>query len=100
MPWGELGVEIVLECTGFFTSKSAAEKHLTAGAKRVVISAPGGNDVPTIVYNTNHETLTGDETVISGASCTTNCLAPMAKTLNDKFGVIRRLDDYDPCLHR
>ncbi len=70
LPWGELGVDIVLECTGFFTSKSAAEKHLTAGAKRVVISAPGGNDVPTIVYNTNHETLTGKETVISGASCT------------------------------
>ncbi|HBC4774384.1 TPA: aldehyde dehydrogenase, partial [Enterococcus faecalis] len=74
LPWGELGVDIVLECTGFFTSKEAAEKHLTAGAKRVVISAPGGNDVPTIVYNTNHETLTGEETVISGASCTTNCL--------------------------
>lgn len=83
LPWGELGVDIVLECTGFFTSKEAAEKHLTAGAKRVVISAPGGNDVPTIVYNTNHETLTGEETVISGASCTTNCLAPMAKALND-----------------
>ncbi|HAB95403.1 MAG TPA: type I glyceraldehyde-3-phosphate dehydrogenase, partial [Enterococcus sp.] len=73
------------------TSKAAAEKHLTAGAKRVVISAPGGNDVPTIVYNTNHETLTGEETVISGASCTTNCLAPMAKTLNDKFGVVEGL---------
>ncbi len=91
LPWGELGVDIVLECTGFFTSKAAAEKHLTAGAKRVVISAPGGNDVPTIVYNTNHETLTGKETVISGASCTTNCLAPMAKTLNDKFGVVEGL---------
>lgn len=87
LPWGELGVDIVLECTGFFTSKEAAEKHLTAGAKRVVISAPGGNDVPTIVYNTNHETLTGEETVISGASCTTNCLAPMAKALNDNFGL-------------
>ena len=87
LPWGELGVDIVLECTGFFTSKEAAEKHLTAGAKRVVISAPGGNDVPTIVYNTNHETLTGEETVISGASCTTNCLAPMAKALNDAFGL-------------
>lgn len=87
LPWGELGVDIVLECTGFFTSKVAAEKHLTAGAKRVVISAPGGNDVPTIVYNTNHETLTGKETVISGASCTTNCLAPMAKALQDSFGV-------------
>lgn len=91
LPWGELGVDIVLECTGFFTSKSAAEKHLTAGAKRVVISAPGGNDVPTIVYNTNHETLTGKETVISGASCTTNCLAPMAKALQDNFGVVEGL---------
>lgn len=91
LPWGELGVEIVLECTGFFTSKEKAELHLKGGAKRVVISAPGGNDVPTIVYNTNHETLTGDETVISGASCTTNCLAPMAKTLQDKFGVVEGL---------
>ncbi|HFI0464418.1 TPA: type I glyceraldehyde-3-phosphate dehydrogenase [Streptococcus suis] len=91
LPWGDLGVEIVLECTGFFTSKEKAELHLKGGAKRVVISAPGGNDVPTIVYNTNHETLTGDETVISGASCTTNCLAPMAKTLQDKFGVVEGL---------
>ncbi|MFC4387082.1 type I glyceraldehyde-3-phosphate dehydrogenase [Gracilibacillus marinus] len=91
LPWGELGVDIVLECTGFFTSKEKAELHLKAGAKRVVISAPGGNDVPTVVYNTNHEILTGEETVISGASCTTNCLAPMAKTLNDKFGVVEGL---------
>lgn len=91
LPWGELGVDIVLECTGFFTSKEKAELHLKAGAKRVVISAPGGNDVPTIVYNVNHETLTGNETVISGASCTTNCLAPMAKVLNDKFGIIEGL---------
>lgn len=91
LPWGELGVDIVLECTGFFTSKEKAELHLKAGAKRVVISAPGGNDVPTIVYNVNHETLTGKETVISGASCTTNCLAPMAKALNDKFGVVEGL---------
>lgn len=91
LPWGELGVEIVLECTGFFTSKEGAEKHLKGGAKRVVISAPGGNDVPTIVYNTNHEILTGEETVISGASCTTNCLAPMAKTLQDKFGIVEGL---------
>lgn len=87
LPWGELGVDIVLECTGFFTSKEGAEKHLKGGAKKVVISAPAGNDVPTIVYNVNHETLTGDETVISGASCTTNCLAPMAKALNDAFGL-------------
>ncbi|HCS93273.1 MAG TPA: type I glyceraldehyde-3-phosphate dehydrogenase [Bavariicoccus seileri] len=91
LPWGELGVEIVLECTGFFTSKEKAEKHLAGGAKRVVISAPGGNDVPTIVFNTNHDILKGDETVISGASCTTNCLAPMAKVLNDKFGIVEGL---------
>ena len=88
LPWGELGVDIVLECTGFFTSKEKAELHLKGGAKRVVISAPGGNDVPTVVFNTNHDILTGKETVISGASCTTNCLAPMAKALNDKFGVV------------
>lgn len=87
LPWGELGVDIVLECTGFFTSKEGAEKHLKGGAKKVVVSAPAGKDVPTIVYNVNHETLTGDETVISGASCTTNCLAPMAKALNDNFGI-------------
>ncbi|MCI1903304.1 type I glyceraldehyde-3-phosphate dehydrogenase [Enterococcus hirae] len=87
LPWKELGVDIVLECTGFFTSKEKAELHLKAGAKRVVISAPGGNDVPTIVFNVNHDTLTGKETVISGASCTTNCLAPMAKVLEDEFGI-------------
>ncbi|MDO4432880.1 MAG: type I glyceraldehyde-3-phosphate dehydrogenase [Aerococcaceae bacterium] len=91
LPWGELGVDIVLECTGFFTSKEKAELHLKGGAKRVVISAPGGNDVPTVVYNVNHDILTGDETVISGASCTTNCLAPMAKVLQDKFGVVEGL---------
>lgn len=91
LPWGELGVDIVLECTGFFTSKEKAELHLKAGAKRVVISAPGGNDVPTVVFNTNHNILTGKETVISGASCTTNCLAPMAKALNDKFGIVEGL---------
>ena len=91
LPWGELGVDIVLECTGFFTSKEKAELHLQGGAKRVVISAPGGNDVPTIVYNTNHEILTGKETVISGASCTTNCLAPMADELNKNFGVVEGL---------
>ncbi|MGY3766637.1 type I glyceraldehyde-3-phosphate dehydrogenase [Vagococcus vulneris] len=91
LPWKELGVDIVLECTGFFTSKEKAELHLKGGAKRVVISAPGGNDVPTIVYNTNHETLTGKETVISGASCTTNCLAPMADALNKNFGIVEGL---------
>ncbi|API90183.1 type I glyceraldehyde-3-phosphate dehydrogenase [Marinilactibacillus sp. 15R] len=87
LPWGELGVDIVLECTGFFTSQEKAGLHLKAGAKRVVVSAPATGDVKTIVYNTNHETLDGSETVISGASCTTNCLAPMAKALNDKFGI-------------
>ena len=91
LPWGELGVDIVLECTGFFTSKEKAELHLKGGAKRVVISAPGGNDVPTVVFNTNHNILTGKETVISGASCTTNCLAPMAKALQDNFGVVEGL---------
>ena len=91
IPWGELGVEIVLEATGFFTSKEKAELHLQGGAKRVVITAPGGDDVPTVVFNTNHEILTGEETVISGASCTTNCLAPMADTLNKEFGIIEGL---------
>lgn len=91
LPWGELGVDIVLECTGFFTTKEAAEKHLKGGAKKVVISAPATGDMKTIVYNTNHEILDGTETVISGASCTTNCLAPMAKALNDKFGIVQGL---------
>ena len=83
LPWGELGVDVVLECTGFYTSKENASAHIAAGAKKVVISAPAGNDLPTIVYNVNHKTLTKDDTVISAASCTTNCLAPMAKALND-----------------
>ena len=83
LPWGELGVDVVLECTGFYTSKEKASAHIAAGAKKVVISAPAGNDLPTIVYNVNHKTLTKDDTVISAASCTTNCLAPMAKALND-----------------
>lgn len=87
LPWGELGVEIVLECTGFFTTQEKAELHLQAGAKKVVISAPATGNMKTIVYNVNHETLDGSETVISGASCTTNCLAPMAQVLNDKFGI-------------
>ena len=91
LPWGELGVDVVLECTGFFTSKEKAEAHIQAGAKKVVISAPGGNDIKTIVYNVNHETLDGTETVISGASCTTNCLAPMAKALHDNFTVVEGL---------
>ena len=83
LPWGELNVDVVLECTGFYTSKAKAEAHIKAGARKVVISAPAGNDLPTIVYNVNHETLTADDHVISAASCTTNCLAPMAKALND-----------------
>lgn len=87
LPWGELGVDIVLECTGFFTSKDKAEAHLKGGAKKVVISAPGKGEMKTVVFNTNHDILDGSETVISGASCTTNCLAPMAKVLNDKFGI-------------
>ena len=83
LPWGELGVDVVLECTGFFASKEKASAHLTAGAKKVVISAPAGNDLPTVVYNVNHDILDGSEDVISGASCTTNCLAPMANALNN-----------------
>ena len=83
LPWGEIGVDVVLECTGFYTSKEKASAHIEAGAKKVVISAPAGNDLPTIVYNVNHETLKAEDTVISAASCTTNCLAPMAKALND-----------------
>lgn len=86
-PWGELGVEFVLECTGFFNSKDAAMAHIEAGAKRVLLSAPAGSDVKTIVFNVNHDTLTADDVIVSGASCTTNCLAPMAKALNDAFGV-------------
>ena len=82
-PWGELGVDVVLECTGFYCSKDKAMAHVNAGAKKVVISAPAGNDLPTIVYNVNHKTLTADDKIISAASCTTNCLAPMAKALND-----------------
>ena len=87
LPWGELGVDVVLECTGFFTSQEKAGLHLQAGAKKVVISAPATGDLKTVVYNTNNDILDGSETVISGASCTTNCLAPMAKVLNDKFGI-------------
>ena len=83
LPWGELKVDVVLECTGFYTSKEKASAHIAAGARKVVISAPAGNDLPTIVYNVNHNTLKPEDTVISAASCTTNCLAPMAKALND-----------------
>lgn len=83
LPWKELDVDIVLECTGFFTSKEKSKVHLQAGAKKVLISAPAGNDLPTIVYGTNHKTLKADDLIVSGASCTTNCLAPMAKALAD-----------------
>jgi len=92
LPWGELGVDVVLECTGFFTSKAKASAHLAGGAKKVVISAPGGNDVDaTIVYGVNHQTLKASDTVISNASCTTNCLAPLVKPLHDKIGVVNGL---------
>ena len=87
LPWGALDVDVVLECTGFYTSKEKASAHIAAGAKKVVISAPAGNDLPTIVYNVNHKTLKADDTIISAASCTTNCLAPMAKALNDLAGI-------------
>ncbi len=83
LPWGELGVDVVLECTGFYTSKAKSQAHIDAGAKKVVISAPAGNDLKTIVYSVNENTLTADDAIISAASCTTNCLAPMAKALND-----------------
>lgn len=86
--WGTHEVDVVLECTGFFTDKDKAAAHLTAGAKRVIISAPATGDLKTIVFNVNHQILDGSETIISCASCTTNCLAPMAKTLNDNFGIV------------
>ena len=86
-PWGELDVDVVLECSGFYTSKEKAQAHINAGAKNVVISAPAGNDLPTIVYNVNHTTLKPEDKIISAASCTTNCLAPMAKALNDLAGI-------------
>jgi glyceraldehyde 3-phosphate dehydrogenase len=88
IPWGTHQVDVVLECTGFFTDKDKAQAHITAGAKRVVISAPATGDLKTIVFNVNHEILDGSETIISCASCTTNCLAPMAKVLNDTYGII------------
>ena len=98
LPWGELDVDVVLECTGFYTSKDKAMAHIEAGAKKVVISAPAGNDLPTVVYNVNHDILTADDKVISAASCTTNCLAPMAKALNDympvKSGIMSTIHAY------
>ena len=87
-PWGELGVDVVLECTGFYTSKEKSMAHIQAGAKKVVISAPAGNDLKTIVYSVNEKTLTAEDQVISAASCTTNCLAPMADTLNKTFPIV------------
>ena len=98
LPWGEIGVDVVLECTGFYTSKEKASAHLTAGAKKVVISAPAGNDLPTVVYGVNEKILKPEDTIISAASCTTNCLAPMAKALNDyaeiKSGIMTTVHAY------
>lgn len=91
LPWGELDIDIVLECTGLFASKEKAEAHIKAGAKKVLISAPATGDLKTIVYNVNSDIIDGSETVVSGASCTTNCLAPMVKVLNDKFGIVEGL---------
>ena len=87
LPWGELGVDLVLECTGLFTDKEKASAHITAGAKKVLISAPAKGDVKTIVYNVNHDILTSDDQIVSGASCTTNCLAPVLNLINKEFGV-------------
>ena len=89
LPWGQIGVDVVLECTGFYCSKAKSQAHIDAGAKKVVISAPAGNDLPTIVYSVNEKTLKASDTIISAASCTTNCLAPMANTLN-KFAKIKK----------
>ena len=98
LPWGELGIDVVLECTGFYCSKDKAQAHINAGAKKVVISAPAGKDLKTIVYGVNEKTLTADDTIISAASCTTNCLAPMAKALNDyapiKSGIMATIHAY------
>ncbi len=91
LPWGELGIDVVIEGTGFFCTKEAAGAHLTAGAKKVVVTAPAKGGVPTIVFNVNHDTLDGSEDIVSGASCTTNCLAPVAKVLNDKWGLVKGL---------
>ena len=98
LPWGDLGVDVVLECTGFYCSKEKSEAHIKAGAKKVIISAPAGNDLPTVVYNVNHDILTKEDTVISAASCTTNCLAPMADALNKlapiKTGIMSTIHAY------
>ena len=89
LPWGKIGVDVVLECTGFYTSKAKAQAHIDAGAKKVVISAPAGNDLPTIVYSVNENTLTKEDKIISAASCTTNCLAPMANALNKLAPIVK-----------
>ena len=91
LKWGELGTDVVLECTGLFLTQADAQKHITAGAKKVVISAPAKDDTPTFVMGVNHKSLTADQKIISNASCTTNCLAPIAKVLNDKFGILEGL---------
>ncbi|CAM4255130.1 type I glyceraldehyde-3-phosphate dehydrogenase [Lacicoccus alkaliphilus] len=91
LPWGDLDIDIVLECTGFFTEEEGARKHLEAGAKKVLISAPGKGDMKTVVYGVNEDALEGDEEIVSAASCTTNCLAPVVKVLNDEFGIERGL---------
>ncbi len=98
LPWGDLGVDVVLECTGFFCSKDASQAHIDAGAKKVIISAPAGNDLKTVVFNVNHDILTAEDTVVSAASCTTNCLAPMADALNNlakiKSGIMATIHAY------
>ncbi|MGP6138677.1 MULTISPECIES: type I glyceraldehyde-3-phosphate dehydrogenase [unclassified Jeotgalibaca] len=91
LPWGELGIDIVLECTGFYVSDEKSQAHINAGAKRVLISAPASGDLKTIVYGVNHETIESSDVIVSAASCTTNCLAPLANTLNEKFGIQRAL---------
>ncbi|HCN60234.1 MULTISPECIES: type I glyceraldehyde-3-phosphate dehydrogenase [Mammaliicoccus] len=91
LPWGDLDIDVVLECTGFFADKEKASAHIDAGAKKVLISAPASGDLKTIVYNVNHDELDGSEEIVSGASCTTNCLAPMAKVLNDQYGIVEGL---------
>ncbi|KKB26784.1 NAD-dependent glyceraldehyde-3-phosphatedehydrogenase [Mycoplasmopsis meleagridis] len=87
LPWKELGIDLVVECTGFFTKKDLAYKHIKAGAKKVLVSAPAGSDVKTVVYNVNHETINKDDVIVSAASCTTNCLAPVVKVLVDNYGI-------------
>lgn len=99
LPWGELGIDVVFECSGFFTSREKAQGHIDAGAKKVIVSAPGQDMDATVVYGVNHQTLTGDESIISCASCTTNCLAPVAQALNDAIGIGNRQHDHHSCRH-